>query len=111
MTKQKRTPKVYTREQIDKLHYTMRKPDTASGIRKDLYGPGLVTYETQLQRERKRKRAGNANHSVGENALGSGGRGGHTGHRVRRFRAGSMSSSVAAHCSTSIARNQILPED
>ena len=90
MTKQKRTPKVYTREQIDKLHYTMRKPDTASAIRKDLYGPRHVTYEAKLQREHKH--AKNANHD----AQGSGdGHGAQTGHRARRFHPGSMFSTMS----------------
>ena len=103
MAKEKRKPKIYTPEQIDKLRYTIRKPDTASAIRNDLYGPRHVTYETKLQRERRHAR--NANHGAGDNAQGSsggsgghegigggGGHGGQTGHRVRRFRAGNMSS-------------------
>jgi len=90
MAKEKRKPKFYTAEQIDKLRYTMRKPDTASAIRKDLYGPRHVTYEAKLQRERKH--AKNANHG----AQGSGdGHGAQTGHRARRFRPGSMFSTMS----------------
>ena len=93
MAKEKRKPKFYTEEQIKKLRYTMRKPDTPSAIRTDLYGPRQVTYEAKLQQERRH--AKNANDDAGENAQGAGGdcHGGQTGHRARRLRAGSMFSS------------------
>ena len=95
MAKEKRKPKFYTAEQIQKLRYTFRKPDTASAIRNDLYGPRHVTYETKLQQERRNAR--NANHGAGDNAQGSGGdgHGGQTGHRARRFRPGSMLSTMS----------------
>ena len=90
MAKEKRKPKFYIAEQIKKLRYTFRKPDTASAIRKDLYGPRYVTYETKLQQERRN--AKNASHGAGGNAQGSGGddHGGQTGHQACRFCPGSM---------------------
>jgi hypothetical protein len=95
MAKEKRKPKFYTAEQIKKLRYTFRKPDTASAIRKDLYGPRHVTYKMKPQQ--KRRNAKNANHDVGGNAQRSGGdgHGGQTGHQAHRFRPGSMLSMMS----------------
>jgi len=105
LPKPKRAPKRYSVDQIAKLRYTIRKPETPAKEKESLFGKRLVTYD-QIRRKQKERRhrtaitdgsdtEGSAEPDGTGVGQGNGGRVGHGGHGgIRRARSGSSSPAV-----------------